>query len=200
MTSEGKDRQRRSIRLRGYDYSLPGFYFITICTQNRRSLFGDITSGEMRTNEAGMIAVQVWEELQSRFPCVQLDESVVMPNHIHGIIAIVGAGLALPEDQGAASSAPTLPDIVRTFKSISARGINRLLSRSGRPFWQRNYFEHIIRNEASLAKIRHYIKTNPEQWTSDRENPDQIGEDVFHVWLSSFLDRPDVSENHTFET
>jgi REP element-mobilizing transposase RayT len=191
MTSKGKDKRRRSMRLRGYDYSLPGYYFITVCTKDRRSTFGEIVKGEMLTNEAGRIAVQVWEELPSRFSCMQLDEMVVMPNHMHGIIAIVGAGLALPNDRGAASSAPTLPDIVRAFKSISSIRINRLLSRSGRPLWQRNYFEHIIRDEDSLARIRHYIQINPKGWKFDRENPDHIGEDDFYIWLSSFHNRPE---------
>jgi REP element-mobilizing transposase RayT len=101
---------------------------------------------------------------------MELDAFVVMPNHVHGIAVFVGAGLALPEENGAASSAPTLGDVVRAFKSLSAIHVNRLLRRSG-PLWQRNYYEHVIRNERELDKIREYIATNPLRWALDRENP-----------------------------
>lgn len=101
-----------------------------------------------------------------------------MPNHIHGIVvlnAIVGAGLALPgmkhKQKGAASSAPTLGDIMRTFKSTSAVTVNRRLDRSGVPIWQRNYYEHIIRDDRELHTIRQYIRYNPLKWDEDEENP-----------------------------
>jgi REP element-mobilizing transposase RayT len=100
-----------------------------------------------------------------------------MPNHIHGVITIVGAGLALPwvrqgaAGQGAASSAPTLGDVMRAFKSISAVHVNRLLSRSGQPLWQRNYYERVIRDEDELGRIRQYILDNPAKWTEDTEHP-----------------------------
>ena len=115
-----------------------------------------------------------------------------MPNHVHGIIFVhdiipVGAGLAPPGgvnlDKGAASSAPTqdgvsdgptLGDILRAFKSISAVAVNRLLGRSDRPLWQRNYYEHIIRDENELARVREYIANNPAQWALDRENPNCV--------------------------
>ena len=167
---------RHSIRLRGYDYSQEGAYFVTLCAYNRDSLFGDIVDGEMELNELGMMATNEWKQLGQRFVSVRLDSSVVMPNHIHGIIRLVqiltvGAGLALPGNRGAASGAPTLGDVIRTFKSISAIRINRLLSRTGQPVWQRNYYEHVIRNEKSLRAIRHYVRMNPSNWASDPENP-----------------------------
>jgi REP element-mobilizing transposase RayT len=105
-----------------------------------------------------------------------------MPNHVHGIVVVVndvGAGLALPnqntlsDKQGAASSAPTLGDVIRTFKSLSAIGVNRRLGRSGQPLWQRNYYEHIIRNEDELNRIRQYIHDNPLNWETDEENPNR---------------------------
>jgi len=132
----------------------------------------------MRLNDAGQAAQAEWVRLPERFQSIELDEFVIMPNHLHGII-LVGAGLAPPDrgaaNRGAASSAPTLGDILRAFKSISAIAVNRLLGRSGRSLWQRNYYEHIVRSENELACIREYIANNPAQWALDRENPDCVG-------------------------
>jgi len=165
---------RRSMRLNGYDYAQAGAYFITICIQNRLGLFGDIVDGEMRLNDAGRMVQSVWEALPERFSGFESDAFVVMPNHVHGIVTFVGAGQALPEENGAASSAPTLGDVVRAFKSLSAIRVNRLLRRFG-PLWQRNYYEHVIRNERELEKIREYMATNPLKWALDRENPQRTG-------------------------
>jgi len=114
--------------------------------------------------------------LPNRYADIDLDAFVIMPNHVHGIIvltdtSIVGAGLALPEGEGAASGAPTLGDVIRTFKSISAIQVNRLLTRTGQPLWQRNYYEHIIRNDRALDAIRAYIEANPHPWADDPDNP-----------------------------
>jgi putative transposase len=165
---------RRSLRLDGYDYAQAGAYFVTICTQDRLCLFGDIADGEMQLNDAGRMVRSVWEGLPDRFAAMELDAFVVMPNHVHAIATFVGAGLALPGENGAASSAPTLGDMVRAFKSLSAIRVNRLMLRSG-PLWQRNYYEHVIRNERELDKIREYIATNPLKWALDRENPQRTG-------------------------
>lgn len=190
---------RRSIRLKGYDYSQSGAYFVTICTQNREHLFGDIINGAMHLNDVGAVVQGTWIDLPNRFPTVRLDTFVVMPNHIHGIIILtnnhsvtVGAGLAPPnihdhgsnhgvpgtcssnldsaKFQGTASSAPPLGDIIRAFKSISAIAVNRLLLRSGQPLWQRNYYERIIRDPDALSNIRRYIKANPQNWAEDTNN------------------------------
>jgi putative transposase len=134
---------RRSLRLNGYDYAQASAYFVTICTQNRVCLLGDLVDGEMRLNDAGSEVQVVWNELPRRFAHLELDAFMVMPNHVHGIVtligpgSVVGAGLALPAGKGAASSAPTLADVVRAFKSLSAIRVNRLIMRSG-PLWQRN--------------------------------------------------------------
>jgi putative transposase len=171
---------RRSLRLNGYDYAQASAYFVTICTQNRVCLLGDLVDGEMRLNDAGSEVQVVWNELPRRFAHLELDAFMVMPNHVHGIItligpgSVVGAGLALPAGKGAASSAPTLADVVRAFKPLSAIRVNRLIMRSG-PLWQRNYYERIIRNERELDKIREYIATNPLKWALDRENPQRTG-------------------------
>lgn len=185
MKFDLEKRNRRSLRLKKYDYSQAGTYFVTICAQKRECLFGREVDGEIVLNDVGKTIGLVWSDLSSRYASVELDEIVIMPNHIHGIIVIndtdvgagplaaetnVGAGLALP-DKGAASGAPTLGDVVRMFKSISTRNVNRLLSRSGQHVWQRNYFDRIIRNEEELGRIRQYIADNPLQWHVDRENP-----------------------------
>ena len=169
---------RRSIRLKDYDYSQQGAYFVTICTKNRECLFGEIVASKIRLNQSGELIQQIWYELPNRYIDLDLDAFILMPNHLHGIIvltdqAAVGAGLALP-GKGAASGAPTLGGIVRTFKSISAILLNRLLSRTGRTLWQRNYYEHIIRNEKSLNAIRDYILNNPNRWPDDPDNPESF--------------------------
>jgi putative transposase len=169
---------RRSIRLRGYDYSQAGAYFVTVCVQGRERLFGDVVDGEMRLNDAGQMVVQCWHELPAHFFHLELDEFVVMPNHMHGII-IVGAPFMAPYgpgavNQGAINRAPTgLGEIVRSFKALATR---RIRQAGVTVFaWQRNYYEHIIRDEESLNRIREYIVNNPLQWALDRENPDFIG-------------------------
>jgi len=174
---------RRSIRLRGYDYSQAGAYFITLCTQKRKCLFGDVLGNAMRLNDAGRIVQNVWDALPNHYSCIELDSFVVMPNHIHGIIVLndVGAQFIAPNNndgainQGAMNRAPTVGEIIRTFKARCTHGINQLRGVQGVSIWQRNYYEHIIRNESSLQEIREYITNNPAQWANDRENPDVVG-------------------------
>jgi len=150
----------------------------------------NVVDGEMQLSKIGQFVQIAWNDLLKRFENLELDKVTVIPNHIHGIITIVEAGLALPKE-GEASSAPTrdvpirLMDVVRAFKSISAINVNRFLSRVGVPLWQRNYYEHIIRNEESLNRVREYIGTNPLRWEVDRENPQQKGEDEFDLWLAT---------------
>jgi REP element-mobilizing transposase RayT len=156
---------RRSLRLKGYDYSQAGAYFVTICTEDRQCLFGDVADGHMELNEAGQAVQETWKDLTVRFPSVVLDTFVAMPNHIHGIITMV---------QGAATSAPPLGDIMRAFKSVSAIQVNRLLLRSGQPLWQRNYYERILRTEEDLNCTRQYILDNPAKWSEDADNPQNL--------------------------
>jgi len=168
---------------------------VTICTRNRECILGNVVDGEMQLSKIGQLVQIAWNDLLKRFENFELDKVTVMPNHIHGIITIVEAGLALPKE-GAASSAPTrdvpirLMDVVRAFKSISAINVNRFLSRVGIPLWQPNYYEHIIRNEESLNRVREYIGNNPLRWELDRENPQRKGEDEFDLWLAKFKRRP----------
>ena len=171
---------RRSIRLKRHDYSHAGAYFVTVCSQYRECLFGNVVDGEMILNDAGKMVRDVWHELPSRFPLIQLDSFIVMPNHVHAIINIVGAALALPQKHaerkmGAASGAPiTLAIVIRALKSISSIRVNRLLSRQGQSLWQRNYYEHIIRNDRDLFQIRQYIDSNPAKWEEDENHPGNL--------------------------
>jgi REP element-mobilizing transposase RayT len=152
-------RRRQPMRLQRYDYAQAGAYFITVCTHGRTCLFGTIVDHEMRSNQAGAILKQTWSNLIAHYQNVDLDEFVVMPNHVHGIIVLSDAS---PARHG-------LPEIVRGFKSFSARGVNEVRGTRG-PLWQRGYYEHVIRNETALNGIREYIVNNPARWADDPEN------------------------------
>ncbi len=169
MKYNAEIHHRRSIRLKGYDYSQNGAYFLTVCTHNRECLLGEITDGEMVLNEYGKIVDECWRGLPNHYQNMQLDYFVVMPNHFHGIIMIntVGAGL---------KPAPTktkhgLSEFIRALKTFSSKQINQIRNTPGISVWQRNYWEHIIRDEKSLENIRNYIINNPAQWEEDENNP-----------------------------
>ena len=226
---------RHSIRLKGYDYSQAGAYFVTICTQNRECLFGDVVGGDMVNNIVGRMIETAWLELPNRFPYIDLDEFIVMPNHFHGIIVLSaqrrGESCIRPnpgdhnpgdhnpgdhnlgdhnpgdhnpgdhnsgdhnsgdhnsgdhnpgdhnpgdhKDRPYGTSPDTLGRIFQAFKSITTHTyINNVKHSNWPPFpdklWQRNYYEHIIRDEHELIRIREYILQNPAKWDTDRENP-----------------------------
>ena len=165
--------RRRRMRLEGYDYRQAGAYFVTVCTQGRACVFGSVADGAMILNDAGALVQEEWCSLPARFPHVCLDTYVVMPNHIHGIIVVDMGGRA------PASGVPPLGEIVGAFKSVTTLKYVRGVKCAGwRPFdgrlWQRGYYEHIIRAEESLGKIREYISNNPQQWLLDSENPQRV--------------------------
>jgi REP element-mobilizing transposase RayT len=179
--------RRRSIRLPEYDYSSPGAYFITLVAREREHLFGTIENGCMHLNACGEIVWEIWKSLPQRYSRIRLDEAVVMPNHFHGILWIespaaagVGAIHELPQPQPQPEEEDfearrirrrrmLLPKVIGYFKMNSARRINQLRGTPGIPVWQRNYYEHIIRNEGALHRIRRYIRNNPLRWENDRE-------------------------------
>lgn len=178
-----KRHHRRSIRLPEYDYSQPGAYFVTLCAQDRACLFGEVVDGEMRLNDAGRIVREEWLRTAEIRPSVEMDAFVVMPNHVHGIIVIVSG-----DSWGTLQRAPTLrraptverfgkptsnsiPTIVRLIKSATTTRINAMRDTPGAPLWQRNYYEHVIRDDDALHRIRDYIVNNPAQWALDREHP-----------------------------
>ena len=176
---------RRSTRLKGYDYSQAGAYFITIVTQGRVCLFGDVIDGEMLLNDAGEMAREVWDGMPDRFPSVEMDEFVVMPNHVHGVIFIhqphtptVGASLV-----GAQNVGPALGDMVGAYKSLTTVAYGKGVREMDWPpfhkrLWQRDYYERIIRNESEIALAREYIANNPMKWELDRENPARTGSGI----------------------
>ena len=182
---------RRSVRLQGYDYSQAGAYFITICCDDRKCLFGNIINGEMNLNDAGKIADECWIEIPKHFPNAVLHEYVVMPNHVHGIVELadrnnVGAENFLPLQNdtgipvGVQNFEPLHPKqnafqkmIPRSIGSI-VKGFKIGVTIRAKQFlpdikiWQRNYHEHIIRNEQSYLTISEYIINNPKNWKDDK--------------------------------
>jgi len=173
-----KIHHRRSIRLQGYDYSQAGAYYVTIVTWQRDFLFGGIVDGEMKLNQRGKIVEECWQAIPEHFPNVELGAYVIMPNHVHGIIVIVD------NRRGAIYRAPTgesntekfgkpikssLPTIMRTYKAAVTRIIGKELNETG--IWQRNYYEHVIRNEKDFQNKTDYIEANPLLWHEDDENP-----------------------------
>jgi putative transposase len=190
MKYEPKKHRRRSLRLKDYDYAQSGAYFVTIVAQERTCLFGNIVDGALQLNDAGGMVQLSWSELSLHYPGVGTDAFVVMPNHFHGIITLVGVGpCAYPQSGQPQEIAPTisLPDAVHRFKSLTTKRYADGVKQSGWvPFpgklWQRNYYEHIIRNEKSLARIREYILNNPMRWSFDPENLAAIAHDPTDVW------------------
>jgi putative transposase len=158
---------RRSIRLKGYDYSQAGLYFITACTQHRECLFGRVAKGEMVMNDAGEMITQQWHDLRNRFNQIELHEFIVMPNHCHGIIEMtVGVPLV------GTLTDMTVGNIVGAFKSLTTnayiKGVNQLgWEAFNGKLWQRNYYERIIRNQEAYSRISRYIQTNPLRWQKD---------------------------------
>lgn len=178
MPYDPNRHHRRSIRLQGYDYSRQGAYFVTLCTTNRECLFGEIVDGKLMLNEYGQIVHEEWLNTALVRPSVVLDEYVVMPNHLHGIIVLtdtdhVGATrrVAPPVYPPKGPTPGSIGAIIAQFKATSTKSVNRLRSTKGVRVWQRNYFEHIIRDERSLNLIREYIRRNPNLWADDLENP-----------------------------
>jgi REP element-mobilizing transposase RayT len=166
--------RRRSIRLKEFDYSQPGSYFVTIVSRNRELLFGEVWDDKLRLNDAGRFVHAAWCDLPNHFTGVSLDAFVVMPNHVHGIIELHDdtsnrAGLK----PAPTKSRPRLFQLVRAFKTFSARYVNKLRGTQGAAVWQRNYYEHVVRVEKELDRIREYIVNNPAQWEQDRENPER---------------------------
>ncbi len=173
--------QRKSVRLREYDYSQPGEYFVTICTYNHECMFGNIVEEEMKLSTEGAIAQRCWEEIPKHFSNVQLDEYIIMPNHVHGIIILtermVGTRHAVSlQEQFAKPVIGSIPTIVRSFKSATTKRIHEVQNAPSLPVWQSRFFERIIRNDKELDKIRDYISNNILKWAyeSQHNNPDNL--------------------------
>lgn len=196
MKYDPAKHHRRSIRLKDYDYTQAGAYFVTLCTQHRACVLGDVIDDEMYLSTTGAIVADAWEWLAQQYPYVAIDAYVVMPNHFHGIIVInndpvVGAVREpphIPPTQPPTTTQNEPPHIqsiqppkqiprkplgrlIGAFKTVSTKRINELNSTPGMIFWQRDFYEHIIRHENALDRIRRYIINNPLKWAIDRQNP-----------------------------
>ncbi|WP_299464856.1 transposase [uncultured Microscilla sp.] len=160
--------ERRSIRLPGYDYTQESLYYITLCCQNRLKLFGEVVNSELVPNAAGKMVEEEWKALTTRFPEIRLHAYVVMPNHFHAVVEMCSTEQIDSKNE----KPPTLGNIIAGFKSIVTvnyiRGVKEL---GWQPFdkkvWQRNYWEHIIRNDQAYQKITEYIIENPIYWKED---------------------------------
>ena len=188
MKYNPETHHRKSVRLKEYDYSHPGAYFITICTHNRESVFGHIENGELIFKRFGRLIFSQWNNIPEHFRNVRLDELIIMPNHIHGVLFITDVGAkhfrrkgdpnlrelsknASPLRMAHGTKTGSLSAIIQNYKSVTTRKINKIRQKPGTKFWQRNYYEHIIRNEKELNQIRQYIIDNPLNWEADEENP-----------------------------
>jgi putative transposase len=192
---------RRSVRLKGYDYAATGAYFIIICAYERECLFGEIVAGEMCPGEYGRVVLNEWLRTGENRQEVLLGECVVMPNHFHGILQVNdgATGTAghdegtvrdnkgtVRNNKGTARRAPTveqfgkpiagsLPTIIRSFKSSVTKCINEIRNSPGLSVWQRNYYEHVIRDEADYNRIAEYVTSNPQRWIEDKLHPNNYG-------------------------
>jgi REP element-mobilizing transposase RayT len=202
---------RRSIRLKNYDYSQPGAYFVTVVAQDRQLLFGEVDATALRLNAAGQMVERWWAKITQKYPTLASDEFVVMPNHFHGIVVISGGPVVAPVDigqpHGAAptiddddgpprgvaptvngeSRGPTLGDVMDWLKTMTTnayiQGVERMgWQRFRGRLWQRNYYEHVVRDEEELNRIRQYIACNPLQWAFDPENPGGMPPEQVEPW------------------
>ncbi|MTJ47723.1 transposase [Dolichospermum sp. UHCC 0259] len=185
MKFDTEKHHRRSIRLPHYDYGQAGAYFVTICTYKKQCWFGDVKRGEMQLNLIGQIVVQEWLKSSEIRQEIELDEWVLMPNHLHGIVWIQD------QDQGNGDrieglnqeglhrkplQSRSLGSLINGFKCSVTRRVNLIRYNSDLPFWQRNYYESIIRDETHLINIKEYIRNNPQNWQDDEENPHNSSE------------------------
>lgn len=183
---------RRSIRLKDYDYTQAGAYFITICSWNRECLFGNVLDGKLQLHDFGQMIEREWLHTGVVRSNVILDAHIVMPNHIHEIILLndtVGATRRVAQNKAIHRIAPTekpvglisdsIGAIIGQFKSVVTKQTNQIRNIPSRPVWQRNYYEHIIRDEDEMNRIREYIIHNPLQWAEDKNNPVNIPKHSF---------------------
>ena len=198
MKYDPAKHHRRSIRLKGYDYAQAGAYFVTLCVQGRECALGNVVDGHRVLNDAGQRADQFWPAVADHFADVEIDTWVTMPNHVHAII-VIGRGVVATlmvstpnnEDMGGEKGGETPPlhggdgrgavaapgaAHVRAnrgvFRSGQNQSINQMREMPGARFWQRNYWEHVIRDETDLNRVRRYIQTNPLRWVDDQLHPD----------------------------
>ena len=192
MADSTRRPRRRSVRLKEFDYAQPGAYFVTVCANNRRDVWGKVREGEVSLNSLGHIIEACWESIPAHFPHVRLDQYCVMPNHLHGILSFARTGrgtiyraptvalsgtvevessIKAGKEQFSQPVAGSLPTVIRTFKAAVTRNARRTMQVGSIRIWQRGYFDRVIRNERELERVREYIANNPAKWDLDTENP-----------------------------
>lgn len=170
MPAMDSERRRKPTRLRGYDYRTPALYHVVSTTQGNICRFGEVRNGLMRANPIGQMIAEIWQAIPEQFPTVSLDASIVMPNHLHGVLFIEPQ----PED----APGPSLGDVMKWFKTVTTVRYSRGVKEAGWPpydgrLWHRNYYDHIVRDDRDLDRIRDYIEANPANWNEDRFYPQQ---------------------------
>ena len=163
-------KHRKSLRLADYDYSQAGLYFVTICVADRQCRLSVVSEDGVELTKEGSIVNEAWQNLLSKYPAATLDVWVVMPNHFHGVLGISDIDDA-PRSTASPPRHPALGDIVKTFKAKSTVAINAVNKTPGAQLWQSRYYDHVIRSESDLDRIRLYIAENPGKWADDPENP-----------------------------
>jgi putative transposase len=188
MPYNPEKHHRRSIRLKGYDYSQPGIYFVTLCIHRRECLLGEVIEGVMQLSSAGRIVEKEWLRNALVHRNVELDAFVIMPNHLHGLVILTDNPKAVPSGGDLPGNLNSIKGYVQTsrpkgpvsgslgaiigqFKSLSGKQINRIRKSPGVSVWQRDFHDHIIRHEVALENIRKYIVKNPQRWANDPTNP-----------------------------
>ena len=166
--------RRKNLRLSGYDYSLPGAYFVTIVTHNRAPLFGEVGGDYVRLSEQGQMIERFWQEVPKKFPTAELFAYVVMPNHLHGIVLLNER----PDEEGG-HTGPPLHAIIDWFKTMTTNAYYRAV-KAGRAaelerrLWQRSFYDRVIRGDTEWERITNYIHANPVRWAEDKENPENV--------------------------
>jgi putative transposase len=200
MKFDPEKHHRRSIRLPDYNYAQAGAYFVTICTYRKQCWFGDVKQGEMQLNQIGQIVIQEWLKSSEIRQEIELDEWVLMPNHLHGIVWIKDQDQGRSDRQSDTEGlnqeglrqeglrrkplqSRSLGSFVSGFKASVTRHVNLIRYNSALPFWQRNYYESIIRDETHLSNIREYIWNNLQNWDDDEEHPHNNSE-----WQKMLID------------
>lgn len=170
--------KRKPTRLKEYDYSLQGYYFITVCVENFRQVLGKVEDEKMILNTAGKIVEDTWKDIPKHYERCELDEFVVMPNHFHSIIILENVSRDRSQtDPKKVYHKHSLSEIVRAFESFSSREINKQSSLTQKFKWQKSFFDRVIRNERELFLIRKYIQQNPLKWNIEKNNPGNIKSD-----------------------
>jgi REP element-mobilizing transposase RayT len=174
---DSKTPKRKSIRLQGYDYAADGAYFVTLCTWKRECTLGEINNGEMTLSDRGKILHEEWLRTGTVRPDVTVDEFVIMPNHLHGILILHDKEINVGATRRVAPTIKpgSLGAIVGQIKSIASKRIKALYGDEGKPVWQRSFYDRIIRDDRELNRIHEYILSNPSQWSEDTQNPQRQG-------------------------